>query len=122
MSETPRAEQPEQKNKELTNEEKLLNSILGREDIDPSIFVANEEQIQKEKEEFARSFEKLDERERQIVKLRYGLDEEKVHSFKEIGKIVGLTDGRVYQIEQKALWKLGVRREGKNLSNRENKF
>ncbi len=55
---------------------------------------------------FIRSLlEKLDEREQKILELRFGLDgyEGPQRTFKQIGKIIGLTRERVRQLEHKAL-------------------
>ena len=48
----------------------------------------------------------LDEREQQIIALRYGLGSNKPKTLDEIGKIFGLTRERIRQIEDKALRKL----------------
>ena len=118
MSETPRSEQPEEP-KELTNQEKLLDSVLSKEGDDPSISVANKEERQKEREELEGRLQKLSDREQQIIRLRYGLENGKTYTFKEIGKILNLSKGRVHQIEHKALWRIGIHRGGKDLENKE---
>lgn len=53
--------------------------------------------------------ESLDKRERDIVKLRFGLDDNKIHTLEEIGKILNLTRERVRQIEKRALEKLKIK-------------
>ncbi|GEM_PF-6669068 len=101
----------ENKPEELTNQEKLLNSIMGREYDDPSISVANEEQMQNEKKQFEDAFRRLDKRAQKIITLRYGLDKDgATHTLEEIGQIVGVSKSRVAQLEHRALWRLGVER------------
>ena len=48
----------------------------------------------------------LDEREKQILKLRFGLDGEEIHTLEEIGQTFNITRERVRQIEKKTLKKL----------------
>ncbi|NUU74334.1 sigma-70 family RNA polymerase sigma factor [Paenibacillus xylanilyticus] len=49
----------------------------------------------------------LNEREESVLRLRYGLDDGEIHSFQEIGKVHGVSRQRIYQIEIKALKKIG---------------
>jgi RNA polymerase primary sigma factor len=53
----------------------------------------------------------LDERERQVLVLRYGLVDEEPKTLEEIGKRLGITRERVRQIELEALRRLGNLRE-----------
>jgi len=48
----------------------------------------------------------LDYREREIIRLRYGLSDNQIHTLKEIGKIFSVTRERVRQIEMEAMRKL----------------
>jgi len=48
----------------------------------------------------------LDEREKDVIKLRFGLEEEAPLTLEEIGKILGITRERVRQIQNKAIAKL----------------
>jgi len=54
----------------------------------------------------------LPDREREVVKLRYGMDgDPDPKSLEEIGRELGLTRERVRQIEARALQRLAERRE-----------
>jgi RNA polymerase primary sigma factor len=65
-----------------------------------------------EQETLRRAVAELPDRERDVVKLRYGLNGERdPKSLEEIGRVLGLTRERVRQIESEALERLAVKRE-----------
>ncbi len=53
-----------------------------------------------------KAFEKLDEREATVLKLRHGLLDGHEHTLEEVGQHFGVTRERIRQIEGKALRKL----------------
>jgi RNA polymerase primary sigma factor len=53
----------------------------------------------------------LPEREREVLKLRYGLNGDDPHSLEQIGRRMGITRERVRQLESQALERLAVQRE-----------
>lgn len=58
------------------------------------------------KEAIERVLVRLPEREQQILRLRYGLDDEEPKTLEEIGSILGVTRERIRQIEARALRRL----------------
>ncbi len=56
--------------------------------------------------EVARLLESLDEREREVLRLRYGLDRGEPRTLEEVGDLFDLTRERIRQIESRALSKL----------------
>ena len=59
-----------------------------------------------EKEEVEELLGRLNERERSVIRLRYGLEGGKTHTLEEIGESLGVTRERVRQIEARAMEKL----------------
>ena len=59
-----------------------------------------------QKEEVQELLEKLNEREKKVIRLRYGLEDGKAHTLEEIGAELGVTRERVRQIEARAIEKL----------------
>ncbi|MDI6786688.1 MAG: sigma-70 family RNA polymerase sigma factor [bacterium] len=57
-------------------------------------------------DEISKLLENLNEKEKTIIKLRFGLENYKPHTLEETGKIIGITRERVRQLEFKALQKL----------------
>ena len=68
---------------------------------------------QMERETLHRMIESIDQREAEILSLRYGLDHEKPRTLHEIGEMMGLSRERVRQLEARALKRL---REALNAS------
>ena len=62
---------------------------------------------------------KLTEREREVLILKYGINDNKIKTLDEIGKILDINRERVYQIEEKALRKICLMR-GENYERRFN--
>ena len=60
---------------------------------------------------------RLDDRERQILRLRFGLDHAREHTLEEVGKLMHLTRERIRQIEQAALSKLRTMASAKELGS-----
>jgi RNA polymerase primary sigma factor len=74
--------------------------------------VAEEVQLQLDESALHHAIRQLPEREQQVIRLRYGLDEEmEPRSLEEIGRRLGITRERVRQIETQALQRLAERRE-----------
>ncbi|MGN6245203.1 MAG: sigma-70 family RNA polymerase sigma factor [Motilibacteraceae bacterium] len=57
-------------------------------------------------EEISRLLDGLDERERTVLRLRFGLDDGRPRTLDEIGRVIGLTRERVRQIEKGVLLRL----------------
>jgi RNA polymerase primary sigma factor len=80
--------------------------LLGIEDIRPDS--ARRESAQAERQmEVSRILEHLDERERQIIQHRFGLDRNhNPMTLKEVGRVMGVTKERIRQLEARAMAKL----------------
>ena len=59
-----------------------------------------------EKEQIAKFVNKLNEEEQQVIRLRYGLDDNKPRTLFEVSEIMGISRERVRQIEEIAINKL----------------
>ena len=75
-------------------------SKKGTEDIEKNMI---EETVHKELESMLNV---LDDREKEIIKMRYGLDDQEPKTLEEVGEILGISRERVRQLEQRALKKL----------------
>jgi RNA polymerase primary sigma factor len=85
-----------------------LAELLPGEDVP----IEEEVHVSLREEALHRALRELNERERQVLSLRYGLDgDAEPVSLEEIGRRLGITRERVRQIESKALARLSVQRE-----------
>ena len=79
-----------------------LEDIIGKND-DVEEKIIKEDQLSEMRELLDNT---LTEREKEILELRYGLYNNRIHTLKEIGSILNITRERVRQIEKKAIIKL----------------
>jgi RNA polymerase primary sigma factor len=92
-----------------------FGELFAGKDAEP----AEEVQMSLTESAVRRAVETLPDRERRVVKLRYGMDgDPDPKSLEEIGRILGVTRERVRQIESQALGRLAERREIEALSDR----
>ena len=77
----------------------LLREILGALEIPLYLIPGNHDEIEK-------LLAPLDERERQILALRFGLDRGEPRTLEEVGEFFNLTRERIRQIEARAMSKL----------------
>ena len=78
----------------------------GIEAFDPSDSPENMLEAKEDHLELARRLDRLDERERKVLVLRYGLEGETPHTLKEVGRRLGVTREWVRKIELRAVAKL----------------
>ncbi|PZD70374.1 RNA polymerase sigma factor SigA2 [Acaryochloris thomasi RCC1774] len=79
-----------------------LGDLLETDDISPEELMMRESLQQELRDLMA----ELTEREQDVLRMRFGLNDGKTHSLAEIGKVLELSRERVRQIESKALQKL----------------
>jgi RNA polymerase primary sigma factor len=93
------------------------DSTLGDfvEDISASLEVEEAGNLQNLREQLALALQRLSTREQEILRLRYGLDDNQFRTLEEVGKKLGITRERVRQIEAKVLRKLRHPRFSKEL-------
>ena len=72
-----------------------------------------------ENEELAELLERLSEREKLIIRIRYGLDDGEPHTLAETGEVVHVSRERVRQLEMRALKKLRLLLESPTKTNTE---
>jgi RNA polymerase primary sigma factor len=69
------------------------------------------------REELRKAISTLNEKEAQIIRLRFGIDCDTDHTLEEVGRVFGLTRERIRQIEYQAITKLRQRHRSSNLSD-----
>ena len=89
-----------------------IGDLVGSQNL-----VEDEVEISLSEATLHKALETLPEREREVLRLRYGLGAEEPTSLEEIGRRLGLTRERVRQIEGHALSRLAVSREIEALRN-----
>jgi RNA polymerase primary sigma factor len=87
--------------------EAALGDLLPSEDPEPS----EEVDVSLRKEALQEALQHLPERERNVVKLRYGINGDEPTPLRETGRRLGLSPERVRQIEGEALKRLAMTRE-----------
>ena len=90
-----------------------LNTRIGEEDdTELASFIADEDDIEETvtngllRDKIEEVLDELTEREKDVLMLRYGLRDGRVHTLEEIGNMYNVTRERIRQIESKALRKL----------------
>ncbi len=83
--------------------ELLLSDVLGGDDDD----VSKELELAEEKKTIREALSQLDEREREIIILRYGLNGTKELTQKEVADLLGISQSYISRLEKKILARLG---------------
>ncbi|HUZ02808.1 MAG TPA: RNA polymerase sigma factor RpoD [Thermomicrobiaceae bacterium] len=81
----------------------FLGDFIEDETMPPPLELASQELL---KNQIGDALDKLTERERRIIVLRFGLDDGQFRTLEEVGREFGITRERIRQIEAKALRKL----------------
>ncbi len=95
--------------KDVSLSDKYFEEGVEMEDrIEDSLTPSVEYQIIKNsiQRQIREMLEGLDEKEAHVIKLRFGLDDDKARTLQEIGDMLNLSRERIRQIEQKAMRKL----------------
>jgi RNA polymerase primary sigma factor len=102
-----------------------LESPIGDDDEDSTLsdFIKDEQSLSPDqlaahallKDQIREILADLTERERKILAMRFGLDDNIAHTLEEVGKVFGVTRERIRQIEAKALEKIRQHKNVKKL-------
>ena len=93
-------------------EDSFLGDFIPDEDAPAPIDAAMESVF---KDELNKALNTLPERERDVLKFRYGIGSDRAHTLEEVGREFEVTRERIRQIEAKALRKLRQQSRSKNL-------
>ncbi|MFP4441438.1 MAG: sigma-70 family RNA polymerase sigma factor [Chloroflexaceae bacterium] len=91
-----------------------LSELLADEQLESPLEVATQSMLQ---EDLLAVLEELPERERQILRLRYGLEDGSNRTLEEVGDAFGITRERTRQIEAEALRRLRTPQLGRRLQD-----
>ncbi|HXF43938.1 MAG TPA: sigma-70 family RNA polymerase sigma factor [Candidatus Paceibacterota bacterium] len=102
-----------------------LESPVGDDDEDSTLsdFIKDETSLSPDqlasqallKDQIREILDDLTERERKILAMRFGLDDNITHTLEEVGRVFGVTRERIRQIESKALEKIRQHHKSKKL-------
>jgi len=95
-------------------EDSHLGDFIEDKSIDSPIDTAIDVNLREQIEE---ALETLTDRERTVLRMRFGLDMDSEHTLEEVGKVFHVTRERIRQIEAKALKKLRYPKRSKGLKN-----
>ena len=89
-------------NTDWDGNELLLSDVLGSDEVD----VMTELTEREEKEAIRRSVDRLDERERTIIELRYGLGGRQEMTQKEVADLMGISQSYISRLEKRIIARL----------------
>jgi len=95
-------------------EDSHLGDFIEDKSIDSPIDTAIDESL---REQIEQALETLTDREKTVLKMRFGLDMDSEHTLEEVGRVFHVTRERIRQIEAKALKKLRHPRRNKNIKS-----
>lgn len=95
-------------------EENNIEEVIPSPDDEPEIISFNNSMQREIKRLIETS--SLTDKEKKVIKLRFGLDGKRTLTLEEVGKIIGVTRERTRQIEEKALYKLREPKKAKSLA------
>jgi RNA polymerase primary sigma factor len=98
----------------LNGEDNSLLDVIQNKEVEQADTIMMNQSLKKEIE---RSLNVLDEKERDVISLFFGLDSEEPYTLEEIGEKYDLSRERVRQIKEKALKKLRLRNTSQHLKS-----